>query len=169
MRILHVAQNISFLPTPNEVALVLDNTLPPTPLITSALALAFMGQSILMTNLNARGWDIPGGHLEVGESPEEALHREVWEETGAQLANAQLLGYQRIRLYAACPPNYRYPYPESYQTLFFATVAEMLKFIPTEEARERALFAPSEAATLRWVTQNRKMYDAALARAIPRY
>lgn len=31
-----------------------------------------------------RGWEIPGGHLEEGERPEEALQREVLEETGLE-------------------------------------------------------------------------------------
>jgi len=151
------------LPLPNEIELVLDETLPPLHLITSALALAFHGSSILMTNLNSRGWDIPGGHLEVGESPAEALRREVLEETGARLNHVRLLGYQRISLLAPCPPNYRYPYPVSYQTLFLATIDELPAFEPTEETRERALFTPQEAIPLRWVQDNRQMYDAALA------
>ena len=29
-----------------------------------------------------RGWEFPGGRVEPGESPEEAMHRELLEETG---------------------------------------------------------------------------------------
>ena len=103
MHILRQGHDLPFLPTPNEVALILDDALPPTDLITSALTLAFSGHNILMTNLNSRGWDIPGGHVEIGESPEEALHREVMEETGALLSHVRLLGYQRIRLFSPLP------------------------------------------------------------------
>ena len=123
MHILRLGYNVPQLPTPDDIALILDAQLPPAHLITSALALAFYDQSILLPNLNSRGWDIPGGHIEMGESPEAALRREVMEETGAQLANVRLLGYQRIRLLCPSPPNYRYPYPDSYQIIFFATVA----------------------------------------------
>ncbi len=167
MQILRVGHDIPWLPTPNEIAFILDDELPPLHLITSALALAFSGQQILMTNLNARGWDIPGGHIENGESPEEALHREVMEETGATLSNVRLLGYERIRLLAPCPPHYRYPYPDSYQCLFLATVADMPDFISTEETRERALFTPAEALSLRWVQENRQVYDTALRLVMP--
>lgn len=62
-----------------------------------------------MTNLRQRGWDIPGGHLEPGETPEAAMRREVMEEAGAVLGDVQLLGYQRIRLLGTVPIGYRYP------------------------------------------------------------
>jgi 8-oxo-dGTP diphosphatase len=166
MQLLRLDRDIPWLPIPNEITLILDDQLPPAPLITSALALAFYDQNLLMTNLNARGWDIPGGHIETGESPEATMHREVMEETGARLENVRLLGYQRIRLLSPCPPNYRYPYPDSYQILYIATIADLLAFLPTEETHERALFAPHEASSLRWVQENREMYDAALSSII---
>ena len=40
------------------------------------------GGSVLFVEHPERGWEIPGGHLEAGEHPEEALHRELLEETG---------------------------------------------------------------------------------------
>ena len=77
MQVLRLNYDIPFIPLPNEIALILDEQLPPASLTTSALALAFRDQQILMTNLNSRGWDIPGGHIEVGEDPEAAMRREV--------------------------------------------------------------------------------------------
>ena len=41
---------------------------------------------------NAGKWIGVGGHMEAGESPEECVRREVWEETGLSLSNLQLRG-----------------------------------------------------------------------------
>ena len=40
------------------------------------------GGSVLFVQHPDRGWEIPGGHLESDESPEQALLRELEEETG---------------------------------------------------------------------------------------
>jgi hypothetical protein len=53
MKILKVLYNFPLLPAPNENTLILADEMPPAHLITSALALAFSGRHILMTNLNA--------------------------------------------------------------------------------------------------------------------
>lgn len=162
MEVISVEHNIQWLPLPNEAALILDDETPPNSLITSALALAFDGQRILMTNLQQRGWDIPGGHLEANETPEEAMRREVLEESGAVLDEVRLLGYQRIRLLGVIPSGYRYPYPDSYQVIYIGRVVALKKFEATMEASARAFFTPATAIELRWVIENRPIYEAAL-------
>jgi 8-oxo-dGTP diphosphatase len=94
-------------------------------LITAAFALVFDPYNRLLlthVNLPGRGWDVPGGHIDVGESPSSAAAREVAEETGFEVAPSALVlvGCQRFTLLELPPDWYPYPYPLSY-TLMFAT------------------------------------------------
>ena len=67
-----------------------NTVLPKTELISSVFLLALKGSKILAIK-NERGWDIPGGHVEEGETPRESLIREVQEEAGATFSNEKLL------------------------------------------------------------------------------
>ncbi len=55
----------------------------------------FNGKWLLTIHKN-RGIEFPGGKVEKGETPEEAAHREVMEETGASISNMFYIGQYRV-------------------------------------------------------------------------
>jgi 8-oxo-dGTP diphosphatase len=165
-KIIRVDYDLRWLPEPNESLIGLTSQLPPLELISTALVLAFDGDRLLMTELVSRGWDVPGGHVEPGEHPEETVRREVLEETGATVGDLHLLGYQRLRLLGPEPVEYHYPYPDCYQVFYRAQVISLTDFLPTPEARGRALYPPAEARAFRCVQFNEGLYEAALGLAL---
>ncbi len=62
-----------------------------------ALIINAEGQLFLMQSHKWRdSWVVPGGHIELGERMEEALRREVKEETGLDIHDLQFLLYQEF-------------------------------------------------------------------------
>ncbi len=63
----------------------------------AAYAVLTSARGLLLTQLSGRvrggagRWTLPGGGLDPGELPVEALVREVWEETGHEVADVELL------------------------------------------------------------------------------
>jgi ADP-ribose pyrophosphatase YjhB (NUDIX family) len=69
----------------------------------SAYGLIVANDSILLARIaagypGAGSWTLPGGGLDWGEAPQEALHRELYEETGLRGEIRALLGIDSLRL-----------------------------------------------------------------------
>ncbi|CAG7646563.1 NUDIX domain-containing protein [Paenibacillus allorhizosphaerae] len=165
MLVVREGKNVAGIPLPNETRLIISGRLPDTERITCAFVLAFQQDQLLLTHLHERGWDIPGGHIEPGETPEEAVKRELYEETGASIGSPMLLGYEQIRLLGEKPAHYKYPYPDSYMVFYTAAVARLDAFGSTDETAGRSLFEPERAYRVPWVKEHSALYEEALRRA----
>ena len=67
---------------------------------------------------------MPGGRLEPDETPEDALRREVSEETGWSLTFCRPIGILHYTHTDAAPEGYRYPYPDFLQIVYAGSAGE---------------------------------------------
>ena len=111
-----------------------------------------------MTQLRERGWDIPGGHVKPGEDAEQAMCREVFEETGMIVKAVRQFGYQHIGIEGEAPDSYRYPTPDSYQVFFVAEFVRDNGFCPTGEAVGWKYLSMDEVGSLPWATRNPELF-----------
>ncbi|MXQ55755.1 NUDIX domain-containing protein [Shimazuella alba] len=139
MQVLQTYHDVLWLPQPNKISEVLSSDLPPMEQITTVFGLITYKKQILLANLY-RGWDLPGGHVEEGESLEETLVREVYEETKVIVEKPALIGYQQMEVLAEKPNEYRYPYPVSYQVHYHAKVRKICDFTGDQETTGRGFF-----------------------------
>ncbi len=91
------------------------------------------------------GWEFPGGKIEPGETPEEALAREIREELDAQVAVGNLF------------ETVEYDYPQFHLSMacYFCTI-ESGKLVLKEHEAAKWL-APEELESVDWLPADREL------------
>jgi 8-oxo-dGTP pyrophosphatase MutT (NUDIX family) len=104
------------------------------------------GRLLLQERSSGEGWSLPAGAIEPGESPEQAVQREVLEETGLVVAPKEILGVFGGQ-------GFRYVYPngdavEYTVVLFRCTVTGETSATLDSETKSLRYFAMAEMPRL---------------------
>ena len=129
----HIAAEILSSYTQEDLATVLgifqNQTGYATPKVDSRGVIFQNGQILLVKELSDGGWTLPGGWVDVNESPSQAVEREVREEAGYIVKARKLLAlYDRNK--HGHPP---YPF-HAYKLFFQCELLEKTEADPTETA-----------------------------------
>ena len=110
---------------PVKITTYLSDTIAPERYISSARSIVFKGNSVLVVSQeNGHQYILPGGRLEPGESPLEALHREILEETGWTISDLKHIGFMHLYYHFSKPDGFKYPYPDSIWSIFISEALE---------------------------------------------
>jgi 8-oxo-dGTP pyrophosphatase MutT (NUDIX family) len=163
-KLVNLDRGISWLPVPGEGRLYITDELPARELCRTAFGFAFNGDKVLMTRLKNRDWDIPGGKIDPGETPQQTVVREVLEETFVQVEVIELIGIQEIELFGARPENFQWSYPLSIQVYFLCRISKLLPFRKNKESFERGFLDPDYAREIPTMRNHEEIYEEALRR-----
>lgn len=127
----------------------ISGNLPPAPLCSAVFCIAMHKDKFVLTR-NHRGWELPGGHIEKGETVEDALRREALEEGGVTIDRFELFGYRKYiaKEKITNGRGFVYPFPISYNPHFIAISESEPCECTAEECFERALFTIDEIEKL---------------------
>ena len=115
--------DVPWLPFPNTVDVVLTDCEPPRELTRTAFAVLLTPEGdVLMANNRRRGLEFPGGHIDAGESFEEAVRRECREECGVEPGKLHALLLQRMVSSGTVMADWKYPHPAGFQRFYTGIV-----------------------------------------------
>ncbi len=161
--LLRVTPNISWMPAGSEGRLYQTDELPPANIHRTAFAFAFEGDQMLLTRLVKRGWDIPGGHIDPGESADQAAVRETLEEATVLVEPVELVGIQELEVFGSMPRG-GWPEPLGAQLFYLCRVVKILPFVATNEAADRDFFSPEAIRAVPTMINHDLLYEIALNR-----
>lgn len=137
---------------------------PPHYLITSSHGFCFWEGQLMMVDLEDRGWDFPGGHIESEETPLDCFKREAMEEGYVEGRN-KFLGV--IKVDHSENPNWdeNGPYPKvGYQAFYRMDITGLHSFKAEHESRQRTFIYPSEVSS--YYPDWHEVYDEILEAAL---
>lgn len=161
-------EEISWLSKPHQGRVYITDELPARELWGTVFGFVFNKDKILLIRLKKRGWDIPGGKIDAGETPAQAVVREVREEACALVQVEELIGIQELELLGPKPEGHRWPYPINTQIFFKCRLETLEPFRKNAESSERGFFSPSEALLVPTMVNHEELYEEALRRTRPR-
>lgn len=158
-KLLYSEENLDWIPAQNIVETYLADELPSVEYCPSAYAIVFKDGALLQTELRegerpTRRLDIPGGHVDEGETPDESAVRETFEETGVHVRVIKLVGYKKVTVTETKPENWRYPYPTGYMAYYLCEVVEETHFEGNEDSHGRVWLNLEDFEMSDWCKRN---------------
>ncbi len=129
----------------------------------SAAGLVYRDGRVLLIRSDRRGWEIPGGVVEQGETVLDCLKREILEESGIIAEPKFLAGInQRLNTKPGYGPLEGLTIPPTVNLIFICSYAGGTERI-SDESREVGWFTPDEAKAMVTLPPLRKILEEAMA------
>lgn len=111
----------------------------------------------LLDDANGK-WEVPGGKIEFGETPEQAVERELFEETGYKVKVKELIPYTKVSMWQYL--NYKQ------HTVIFFYICELLNDehsnMKDGKINEYKLVKSSELNNYNFLSGNKEAIEAAM-------